>query len=93
MAPKKAAGEDIAMRWRQLRYRASHRGTRELDLILGPYAAAAPEAELERLEQLLEEEDTDLQKWLLGQVDPPPTADRDLIDRIKTFKIASHGNR
>ena len=93
MAPEKAAGEDIAMRWRQLRYRASHRGTRELDLILGPYAAAAPTAELERLEQLMGEEDTSLQKWLLGQEDPPPTADRDLIDRIKTFKMGSHGHR
>ena len=93
MAPQKAAGEDIAMRWRQLRYRASHRGTRELDLILGPYAAAAPEAELERLEVLMNEEDTSLQKWLLGQEDPPAKADRDLIDRIKSFKIASHGHR
>jgi antitoxin CptB len=93
MAPQKAAGEDIAMRWRQLRYRASHRGTRELDLILGPYTAAAPPAELERLEELMGEEDTTLQKWLLGQEAPPPSADRDLITRIRTFKIASHGNR
>ena len=93
MAPQKAAGEDIAMRWRQVRYRASHRGTRELDLILGPYAAAAPDGELERLEELVNEEDTSLQKWLLGQEIPPPTADRDLIDRIKTFKIVSHDNR
>ena len=93
MAPQKAAGEDFSMRWRQVRYRASHRGTRELDLILGPYADSAPEAELERLEQLMDEEDTSLQKWLLGQEDPPLTADRDLIARIRTFAIASHGHR
>ena len=93
MAPQKAAGEDVAMRWRQLRYRASHRGTRELDLILGPYVEAAPAAELERLEWLMSEEDTSLQKWLLGQEDPPPSADRDLLTRIKTFKITSHGHR
>ena len=93
MAPQKAAGEDISMRWRQVRYRASHRGTRELDLILGPYTAAAPAEELQRLERLMDEEDTSLQKWLLGQEDPPPAADRDLIDRIRTFTIASHGNR
>lgn len=84
-------GEDIAMRWRRLRYRASHRGTRELDLILGPYTASAPDAELERLERLLDEEETDLQAWLMGTAVPPPDADGDLIARIRSFMIASHG--
>lgn len=92
MAPDKAAGEDISMRRRRLRYRAAHRGTRELDLILGPYADAhmevADEAELTRFEQLLEEADTDLQKWLLRQEVPPPTTDRDLIDLILTYKLS-----
>jgi antitoxin CptB len=92
MAPEKAAGEDIAMRRRRLRYRAAHRGTRELDLILGPYADAhmdtADEAELGRFERLLEEAETDLQKWLLRQELPPPYADGDLIDTILTYKLS-----
>jgi antitoxin CptB len=92
MAPQKAAGEDIAMRRRRLRYRAAHRGTRELDLILGPYAdahvEAAGEVELDRFEQLLEEADTDLQKWLLRQEPPPHEADRDLIDAILLYKLS-----
>ena len=64
MAPSKDAGEDIAMRRRRLRYRAWHRGTKEMDLVLGPYADAHADGlganELTRLETLMDEEDTDL---------------------------------
>ena len=34
------AGEEIAIRRKRLRYRAWHRGTKEMDLILGPFADA-----------------------------------------------------
>jgi antitoxin CptB len=88
MAPKEA-GEDIAMRRRRLRWRAWHRGTRELDLILGPFADARAElaaaSELDRIERLLTEEDTDLLKWATGEVEPPPRVDRPLIDEIRDF--------
>ena len=40
MAPSKDAGEDLPMRLRRVRYRAWHRGTREMDLMLGPFADA-----------------------------------------------------
>ena len=81
------------MRRRRLRYRAWHRGTRELDLIIGPFADAVTEgmdgAELDRLERLLSEEETDLQAWLLGQETPPPHTDRDLLERIIAHKIST----
>ncbi|NMA96942.1 MAG: succinate dehydrogenase assembly factor 2, partial [Phyllobacteriaceae bacterium] len=58
------AGEDIAIRRKRLRYRAWHRGTKEMDLILGPFADAHVEsygaAELDRLEALMDEEDPPL---------------------------------
>jgi antitoxin CptB len=89
MALQKAAGEDSAMRMRRLRYRAWHRGTREMDLILGPFAEAALGAmtgpELDRFERLLEEPDTELLKWLLRQEPAPPDADHDLIARLSAF--------
>jgi antitoxin CptB len=88
MAPKEA-GEDIAMRRRRIRWRAWHRGTRELDLILGPFADARAEgfsdAELSRFEALMSEEDTDLLQWAMGQAEMPPGADRALMDEIKSF--------
>ena len=91
MAPEKAAGEDIAMRRRRLRYRAWHRGTKEMDLVLGPFADAHLEGfdtrELDRLEALMDEEDTDLLKWVMGQEPVPATGDPDLLETIIAYRL------
>jgi antitoxin CptB len=89
MAPTKSAGEDIGMRKRRLRFRAWHRGTKEMDLVFGPFADARLEgfdaAELDRLEALMEEEDTDLLKWVLGQESPRADVDVALLDELARF--------
>ncbi len=70
-----ATGDAPAIRLRRLGLRAWRRGTREMDLILGPYAdarlAAMAPAEVEAFEALIAEEDTELLAWVLGQADPP----------------------
>jgi len=57
-------------RRRKLRMRSWRRGTREMDLILGPFAdTAMPElapAELDLYERLLEENDQELYLWVTG---------------------------
>lgn len=62
--------------------------------MLGPFVDAYADemggAELDRLERLLVEAETDLQNWFLGQAEPPPSADRELIDRIIAFRQASN---
>lgn len=92
MALQKDAGEDSAMRLRRLRYRAWHRGTKEMDLMLGPYAdarlATMDGAELDRFETLLEELDTDLLAWLMGQEPAPQDADHDLLADLIKFRTA-----
>lgn len=92
MAPEISAGEDSGMRRRRLRYRAWHRGTREMDLLLGPYADASLDgmapAELDRFEALLEEADTDLLKWLIGQEPMPADADGALLAELLAFRTA-----
>ena len=92
MAPQNRAREHISIRRRRLQYRAAHRGTRELDLLLGPFAAARAgamdEPELDALERLLEEADKILQTWLLGQAEPPPDQ-RPLIQSILAYKQTS----
>ena len=89
MAPQNRAGDDISIRVRRLQYRAAHRGTRELDLLLGPFAAAAAgtmqNSELDGLEQLLEVADTTLQMWFLGEEEPRANH-RALVERILAFK-------
>ena len=91
MAPPKDAGEDISIRRRRLRYRAWHRGTKEMDLVLGPFADAHVDAygapELDRLETLMDEEDTDLLKWVMGQEPCPPGADADLLGIIIAYRL------
>ena len=56
--------EKLAARKRRAVYRASHRGTKEMDFVLGPFAAAAvpamTDAELERFERFLETPDPEL---------------------------------
>jgi antitoxin CptB len=92
MALQKDAGEELSMRLRRLRYRAWHRGTKEMDLLLGPYADARlgdmEVAELDRFETLLEEADTDLLKWLMGQEPTPADADADLLADLLKFRTA-----
>jgi antitoxin CptB len=93
MARQMTAGEDIAVRRKKLRYRAWHRGTKEMDLILGPYADAHTEGmderDLDRLEALMNEEDPPLLKWVMGQEEPPANVDRDFLAEV----IADHQAR
>ena len=93
MACQMTAGEDIAVRRKKLRYRAWHRGTREMDLVLGPFADAHTDgmnhAELDRLETLMSEEDPPLLKWIMGQEEPPANVDRVFLAEV----IADHQAR
>ena len=78
--------ENIDTRRRRLLYRACHRGTRELDLLLGSFVKNhGVEFDfhmLERFETLLEHEEVQLQSWLLGDSDIPPSVDKELLLRI-----------
>ena len=84
-----AASDDDTAR-RRMRMRAWRRGTREMDLILGPFADAmlsemdAP-ARAE-FEALLDENDQDLYAWVSGRLSgkgtPGPARHAALLDRI-----------
>jgi antitoxin CptB len=57
---------------RRCRMRAWRRGTREMDLILGPFADAQlsdlPDADLHLFEQLMTENDHDLYQWITARI-------------------------
>ena len=75
---------------RRLRIRAWRRGTKEMDLILGPYADAhldGMDAEgLARFEALMEENDQDLYQWVSGAL-PAPQEHAALIGRISRHAL------
>ncbi|HTM77422.1 MAG TPA: succinate dehydrogenase assembly factor 2 [Devosia sp.] len=87
------ADEELSMRRKKLRYRAWHRGTLEMDRVLGPFADAhiqhLSEAELDRLESVMDEEDPHLLKWVMRQEAPPDSVDVEFLDRI----VADHQAR
>ncbi|MGT2438541.1 FAD assembly factor SdhE [Bradyrhizobium betae] len=78
-------------RRKRLLFRCWHRGTREMDLILGRFADAEignlSEAELTELETLLEESDPDLYAAITGDKVLPAVANLTLFARIKAFPI------
>ncbi len=80
--------ETREIRLKRLRIRSWRRGTREMDLILGPYAdgplAALDETALDAYEALLEETDPDLYAWVSGALSPADPHRR-TIDRIRAF--------
>ena len=65
--------------------------------MLGPYADAHVEAldveDLVRLEALMEEADTDLLKWVMGQEVPPPAIDRELLQAMIAFRATTAARR
>ena len=81
-------------RRKRLLFRCWHRGTREMDLVLGRFADAAitglSEEELVQLERLIEVPDPDLYAALTG--DKPLAAEYQgaLFDRIKAFRAVDH---
>lgn len=71
-------------------FRCWHRGTREMDLIVGRFADAhladLPDDELDQLEQLIELPDPDLYAALTGARPIPPEYDGTLFARMRSFR-------
>jgi antitoxin CptB len=81
-------------RRKRLLFRCWHRGTREMDLILGRFADAEianlVEDELAQLERLIEVPDPDLYAALTGNVPLAPEFTSGLFDRLKSFRSVDH---
>jgi antitoxin CptB len=82
--------EDIEVRRRRAAWRAIHRGTKELDFLVGRFAddklPAMIDPELDRFERLLAASDPELQSWLLGPASQPEDAElAGLISEMRTF--------
>jgi antitoxin CptB len=89
------SSEGLDVRRKRLLFRCWHRGTREMDLILGRFADAEIEsftdAELDELERLIELPDPDLYAALTGDRPIGPEHAGPLFDRLKRFRAVDHG--
>jgi antitoxin CptB len=81
-------------RRKRLLFRCWHRGTREMDLLLGRFAdaeiATLNEAELAELERLLEIPDPDLCAALIGETPLSGEFASALFTRIKAVRAVDH---
>ena len=86
--------DDLEKKRKRLKMRSRRRGIKEMDLILKNFADlklnSMSEAELEKFENLLLENDQDLYQWSTGQVNPKKEF-VDLLNDIKKFISNSDG--
>jgi antitoxin CptB len=82
---------DREVRRRRIRFRAWHRGIREMDLLMGGFADAAlaglSDAELDEFEHLLDLPDPQVFAWLAGMEDVPAEEDTPFLKKVQAFRV------
>ena len=82
--------ETDEIRRKRLRFRSWHRGTRELDLMLGRFADRHMDSltaeQLDRFEALIAQPDPNIYRWISGADAPPAVHDNDVMAMIKNIK-------
>ena len=89
--------DHLEMRRRRLRFRAWHRGTLEMDFVVGRFVdaelAGMSAAEIAQLESLMEVSDPDLFAWVVGKVEVPAQHDTPLLRRLVEFHRSGRGRQ
>jgi len=90
---KSSAGLDE--RRRRILFRAWHRGTREMDLLMGRFADAElvglSEDEVGAFEELIELQDPDLFAWISGSLPMPAEHDTPIFRKLIDFHMSKRG--
>ncbi len=78
-------------RRRRLVFRAWHRGTREMDLVMGRFTeaqiAALSDDDVGDLERLMEANDRDVFDWISGMAPVPANYDTPVFRRLCAFHL------
>lgn len=86
--------ETIENKRKRLIFRSWHRGTREMDLLLGRFAEihvpCFSDDELVQYDNLLMENDPDLYKWYTGREKPPSNIHCDVLEKFINFDFSKH---
>ena len=85
--------EDLAIRRKRLKYRSWHRGTKELDLVIGGFAErhldGMSEAEIDMFEAIINENEFDIYNWLARQADVPSRHRNPIMELLLAFKLSA----
>ena len=86
-----SADTDGEVRRRRIRFRAWHRGIREMDLLMGGFAdaelAQLTDVELDRFEHLLDLPDPQVFAWLADIEQVPPGEEVPLLAKLRAFRV------
>lgn len=81
-------------RRRKLLFRASRRGFKEMDLLMGEFASANLEQmqtpDLDEFERLLDMDDQDVYGWILGREKEPEHVSGPVLEQLKQFDLPAH---
>ena len=82
--------EPIELRRKRLLWRSSHRGIREMDLLMGGFAKARlstmTESELSAFEDIIELPDQELLSWVTGEARVPAALSNVLLPELLKFR-------
>ena len=88
--------DDVENRRKRLIFRSWHRGTREMDLIMGTFAEShVPKmdmAELDLYEELLHTPDPDVYDWVSGQKPVPANVLNPVVEKLLKHDVARAQN-
>lgn len=77
----------LEFRLKRAWWRATHRGTKEADMLVGGFAArylgTMSASELAWFEALLEEQDVDILAWAFGTAEPPAELAGPMLERLQ----------
>ena len=89
MSGSALSSDGLDLRRKRVLYRAWHRGTREMDLIVGRFTDAVLaelcERDLADYERLMEAPDPDLYAWITGERAAPAEFDTGVFRRFCAF--------
>ncbi|HYD16880.1 MAG TPA: succinate dehydrogenase assembly factor 2 [Patescibacteria group bacterium] len=84
-----AAENNISIKRKRLGFRSWHRGTREIDLLLGRFAdghlADFDAEQLGLYDRFLNNSDPDIYNWVTGQEPVPPAEDNRVVRLLLAF--------
>jgi antitoxin CptB len=89
MQPDPSMKDEIDLRRRRAAYRAHHRGTKEMDMLIGRYAdarlAGFSSDDLERFERFLTLPDPMLQQWVFSGIGAEGGEFEALVADVRAF--------